>query len=148
MRQIVRQSSRWGRPRRGLGSLGVGPGVSARTQSNAASGFMTSAAFAFGAPAAIGSSIAFLKGKDEATITRWGIIGGLIGMAIPVVALIVGAGALGGVALWASRRVHANTPSPTAQAQVAALPGGIGALPPRARFVPRTQRVFSQGRVR
>jgi hypothetical protein len=80
-----RGNTSWRRPRRG--GLGF---LSRRTRSGMASGVMTSAVWMLGLPAAVGAGVAYLKRKDEDTITRWAIWGGLIGLAAQVLLTVTG----------------------------------------------------------
>lgn len=55
-----------------------------------ASGAMSGAVWMLGLPAAVGAGAAYLKRKDEDTIIRWAIWGGLIGLAAKVALTVVG----------------------------------------------------------
>lgn len=68
-----------------------------------ASGVMSVATYSLGIPAAIGAGVAYLKKKDEETIVRWAIWGGLIGLGVQVGAAALGLGAFG-VGAWLLRR--------------------------------------------
>jgi len=56
---------------------------------------MSSAVWMLGLPAAIGAGVAYLKEKDEDTITRWAIWGGLIGLGAQVAATVAGVSLIG-----------------------------------------------------